>query len=103
MFRTRLRESPSSVTWRKLYDVISGEGELLDRFSTCGDEMVSGDGYRLLWFQSARKAALDAATRNRQLQQASAALAELQEGESPGHGHGFAARASGTGRGAGSR
>ena len=79
VFRARLRESPSSVTWRKLYDVTSAEGELLDRLSTCVDEMVSGDGYRLLWFHSTRKAALDAATRNRRLQQASAALAELQE------------------------
>ena len=79
VFRGRLRESPASVTWRKLYDVTNAEGEVLDRFPTCGDEMVSGDGYRLLWFQSTRTAALDAATRNRRLQQASAALAELQE------------------------
>jgi transposase len=79
VFRARLRESPSSVTWLRLYDVTDEQGELRDRFSACGDEMVSGDGYRLLWFHSTRKAALDAATRNRRLQQASAALAELQE------------------------
>jgi hypothetical protein len=41
--------------------------------------MVSGDGYRLLWFQSKRKAAMGAATRNRRAEHASAALAELQE------------------------
>ena len=79
LFRARLRESPSSVTWRRLYDVTDEQGELRDRFSTGTDEMVSGDGYRLLWFHSTRKAELDAATRNRRLQQASAALAELQE------------------------
>jgi transposase len=59
--------------------VTDEQGELRDRFSTCLDEMITGDGYRLLWFHSTRKAALDATTRNRRLQQASAALAELQE------------------------
>ena len=63
-------------------------GQLLDRFSTCGDEMVSGDGYRLLWFQSTRKAAFeDAATRNRRLQKPRRPC-ELKS--SSGHGHGFA-------------
>jgi transposase len=79
VFRARLRASASSVTWRALYDVTGTDGELLDRLSTSADEMVSSDGYRLLWYHSTRKAALDAATRNRWLQQASAALAELQE------------------------
>jgi transposase len=40
--------------------------------------MVSSDGYRLLWFHSTRKADLDAATRNRRLQQALAGLADLR-------------------------
>jgi len=79
VFRARLRASASSVTWRALYDVTGTDSELLDRLSTSTDEMVSSDGYRLLWYHSTRKAALDAATRNRWLQQASAALAELQE------------------------
>jgi hypothetical protein len=59
--------------------VTDEQGELRDRFSNCVDEMVTGDGYRLLWCHSMRKAALDATPRNRRLQQASAALAELQE------------------------
>ena len=86
LFRARLREHPTSVTWRPLYYVTTAEGELLDRFSTSphayrqtGDETLTGDGYRLLWFHSTRKAELDAAARARRLQQASAALAELQE------------------------
>ena len=79
VFRARLRESPSGVTWRPLYDVTDDQGELRNRFSTCADEMLSGDGYRLLWFHSTHKAELDATTRNRRLQQASSALADLQE------------------------
>jgi transposase len=79
LFRARLRESASSVTWRHLYDVTDEQGELHDRLSACADEMVTGDGYRLFWFHSTRKAELDAATRSRRLQQASAALAELQQ------------------------
>jgi transposase len=79
VFRARLQKNPASVTWRRLYDVTDEQGELRDRFSTGGDEMVSGDGYRLLWFHSTRKAELDAATRNRRLQQGSASLADLQE------------------------
>lgn len=78
-FRARLRASASSVTWRHLYDVTDEQGELHDRLSTCADEMVTGDGYRLFWFRSTRKAELDAVTRSRRLQQASAALAELQQ------------------------
>jgi transposase len=79
VFRARLREQPSSVTWRVLYDVTAADGELLDRLSTPADEMLTGDGYRLLWYRSTRKAERDAATRARRLHQASAALAELQE------------------------
>jgi hypothetical protein len=72
-FRARLQQSASSVTWRHLYDVSDEQGELRDRFSVCTDEMVTSEGYRLLWFHSQRKADLDAVTRNRQIQRAGAA------------------------------
>ena len=78
VFRARLQQSASSVTWRHLYDVQDEQGELCDRFSVCTDEMVSSDGYRLLWFHSRRKADLDAVTRNRQIQRALVLLADLQ-------------------------
>jgi transposase len=61
-----------------LYDVTNGEGELHDRYSVSGDEMVSGDGYRLLWFHSTRKAELDDLTRNRRIQRALSELTDLQ-------------------------
>jgi hypothetical protein len=67
------------VTWRHLYDMTDEQGELRDRLSMCADEMVTGDGYRLFWFQSTPKVELDAAMRNQRLQLASAALAELQQ------------------------
>lgn len=77
VFRTRLRQSPPSVTWRHLYDVTDVQGELRDQFSVCTEEMVSADGYRLLWFHSQRKAELDAVTRNRRIQRALVLLADF--------------------------
>jgi transposase len=78
VFRARLRQSSSSVTWRRLYDVTDDQGELRDRFSVCAEEMLSGEGYRLLWFHSTRKAQADTLARNRRLQRAWAELADLQ-------------------------
>jgi transposase len=78
VFRARLRQSADGIAWRLVYDVISDDGELRDRFSVCADEMTSVDGYRLLWYHSTRKAQADALARNRRLQQAWVALADLQ-------------------------
>ncbi|MFN0052731.1 MAG: IS1634 family transposase [Planctomycetales bacterium] len=78
VFRDRLRKASPSVTWRPLYDVKNAQGELCDRFCVCTDEMVTSDGYRLLWFHSRRKADLDAVTRNRRIQRALALLADLR-------------------------
>lgn len=78
VFRARLRQCPQSVTWRHLYDVQDSAGELRDRFSVCADEMVSVDGYRLLWFHSQRKAEWDAVTRNRRIQRALVLLADFE-------------------------
>ena len=77
-FRDRLRKASPSVTWRPLYDVKNEKGELCDRFCVCTDEMLTSDGYRLLWFHSRRKADLDAVTRNRRIQRALALLTDLQ-------------------------
>jgi len=78
VFRARLQQGSSNVTWQHLYDVQDEQGKLRDRFSVCADEMVSGEGYRLLWFHSRRKADLDVVTRNRQIQRALALLADLR-------------------------
>ena len=77
-FRARLQEQPESVRRRHLYDVSNGKQELLDRYSVCGEEQLSGDGYRLLWFHSTRKAELDNLARNRRLQRALSELTDLQ-------------------------
>ena len=78
VFRTRLRQSPPTITWKPLYDVTDEAGELHDRFSVCGEEQTSSDGYRLLWYHSTRKAQIDTLARNRRLQRAWAELADLQ-------------------------
>ena len=88
MFRTRLRESPSSVTWRKLYDVISGEGELLDRFDLWGRDgqrrrlstPCSEARARRRW--TPRRGTVDCNKPRRPWPNCNSA--------SPGHGHGFA-------------
>ncbi|MGH9610084.1 MAG: IS1634 family transposase [Candidatus Acidiferrales bacterium] len=75
-FRSRLRER-AAVAWQVVYDVKDEQGEVLDRLSVC-DETVTSDGYRLLWYHSTRKAALDASTRARRIQRALEALEELR-------------------------
>ena len=77
-FRTRLRQGSPEVNWRVLYEVTDHDGELLDRFSVCTEELVSSDGFRLLWYHSTRKAELDATARNRRLQRTLAALDDLR-------------------------
>ena len=78
VFRARLRQTPPTIAWKQLYEVLDDQGELRDRFSTCAQEQTSADGYRLLWYHSTRKAQLDASARNRRLQRAWAELADLQ-------------------------
>jgi transposase len=78
VFRARLQQGSPGVTWQHLYDIQDEQGELQDRFSVCGDEMVTGEGYRLLWFHSRKKAELDAVTRNRRIQRTLVLLADLQ-------------------------
>ncbi|MGH7227191.1 MAG: IS1634 family transposase, partial [Gemmataceae bacterium] len=75
-FRSRLREG-AAVAWQVVYDVTGESGEMLDRLSAC-DESVTSDGYRLLWYHSTRKAALDASTRGRRIQRALQELEELR-------------------------
>lgn len=75
-FRSRLR-GETDVAWQAVYGVTDESGEVLDQLSVC-DETVTSDGYRLLWYHSTRKAALDASTRARWIQRALAELEELR-------------------------
>jgi transposase len=76
-FRSRLRDA-AAIPWQTVYDVADEAGEVLDRLSVSGDESVTSDGYRLLWYRSTRKEALDASTRARRMQRALAELEELR-------------------------
>jgi len=78
LFRSRLREGAEAVPWQPVYEVTDDQGEVLDRLLVCGEETMTRDGFRLLWYHSARKAALDAAARGRRIQRALAALGELR-------------------------
>ena len=84
-FRKQLLENPDSVRWDDVYTVskkvrIKGtEQEVeVDRLTVVSDEMLSSDGYRLLWYHSTRKAAHDAHHRAGSLQRAIRELTELR-------------------------
>ena len=51
----------------------------MDRFSIHEPERTSVEGYRLIWYHSARKAELDAAARQQRIERAVGRLAELRE------------------------
>ena len=77
-FRERLRGVTGEVRWKTLYEAKNKAGELVDRWTVCDDEALSADGFRLLWFHSTRKAALDVATRQRRISKTVQALSELR-------------------------
>jgi transposase len=64
--------------WRALHDRFDDGGELIDRFGVHEPEATTAEGYRLVWYHSARKAELDALARHERVERAAAALAELQ-------------------------
>jgi transposase len=67
------------VHWRRIHDKYDDEGELVDRFSIHEPERTGAEGYRLIWYHSARKAGLDAAARQQRIERAVGRLAELRE------------------------
>jgi transposase len=84
-FRKQLLENPDLVRWDDVYTVskkvrIKGtEQEVeVDRLTVVSDEMLSSDGYRLLWYHSTRKADHDARYRAGSLQRAIRELTELR-------------------------
>ena len=85
-FRKQLLEKPNSVRWDHVYTLtkkvrIKGrEQEIeVDRLTVVSDEMVSSDGYRLLWYHSTKKADHDTRYRARSLRRAMGELRELRE------------------------
>jgi transposase len=67
------------VHWRRIHDRYDDDGELVDRFSIHEPERTSTEGYRLIWYHSARKAELDAASRLQRIERAVERLMELRE------------------------
>jgi transposase len=66
------------VHWRVIHDQSDDAGELVDRFSIHEPEVTSVEGYRLIWYHSARKAELDAAGRLQKIERAVGRLTELR-------------------------
>lgn len=67
------------VTWRLLWEKTDEAGELIDRYSTSDQAATSGEGYRLLWYHSQRKAEQDAITRAARIERALKELAALRD------------------------
>jgi transposase len=67
------------VHWRRIHDKYDDEGELVDRFSIHQPEATSAEGYRLIWYHSARKAETDAASRLQRIERAVERLMELRQ------------------------
>jgi transposase len=70
--------SEGKTHWRAIHDKVDDEGDLVDRFGVHEPEATSAEGYRLIWYHSARKAELDALARHKRVERTLAALAELQ-------------------------
>jgi transposase len=75
-FRTAIRQGQED--WKPIHDKLDDQGQLMDRYRIHEPEATTAEGYRLVWYHSARKAELDALTRHKRLERAAAALTELQ-------------------------
>jgi transposase len=69
---------PGEVQWRRIHDKYDDEGHLVDRFSICEPGGQTTEGYRLIWYNSTRKAELDAEARSSRLEKALKQLDELR-------------------------
>ena len=67
-FRAQARRG--QARWRHLHDKVDEQGEVVDRFRIHEPERASAEGYRVLWYHSARKAECDAHARHRRLERA---------------------------------
>jgi transposase len=74
-FRAAVREG--LVRWKHIHDKLDDEGQLIDRYRIHESEAITAEGYRLVWYHSARKAERDALTRHKRLERTTAALTEL--------------------------
>ena len=75
-FRAAVREG--EARWRHVHDKVDDDGELVDRFRIHEPEATTAEGYRLVWYHSARKAELDALVRHKRLERTTSALTEMR-------------------------
>ena len=76
VFRAAVRDG--RARWELIHERRDDDGQVVDCFSAHEPEATTAEGYRLLWFHSARKAELDALARHKRLERVSTALAELR-------------------------
>lgn len=87
-FRQRLQREPQSMVWLPCWTRIDEPDDPLRRvpceddpsdvLRVCAEEELTSDGFRLVWFHSRRKAALDDAERSERCRRAIQQLEELQ-------------------------
>jgi transposase len=75
-FRAAVRDG--HARWHALHERCDDDGQVIDRFRVHEPEATTAEGYRLLWYHSARKAESDALARHKRLERVSTALAELR-------------------------
>jgi transposase len=75
-FRAAVRQGLNG--WKPIHDKHDDQGQLIDRYQIHEPEATTAEGYRLVWYHSTRKAELDALTRHKRLERATAAPSELQ-------------------------
>ena len=54
--------------WKPIHDKLDDQGELIDRYRIHEPEATTAEGYRLVWYHSARKAELDALARHKRIE-----------------------------------
>jgi transposase len=75
-FRAAVREG--KARWRPIHERCDDDGQVVDCFHVHEPEATTVEGYRLVWYHSARKAELDALARHKRLERVSTALAALR-------------------------
>jgi transposase len=75
-FRAAVREGLDR--WKHIHDKFDDDGKLIDRYRIHEPEATTAEGYRLVWYHSARKAELDALARYKRVERTTASLTELR-------------------------
>jgi transposase len=77
MFREQVHKG--TVKWKSIFTRKNQQGVVTEQVFAAEQPMLSAEGYRIHWLRSSRKADQDRSTRQRALDRAWAAFAELRE------------------------